>query len=199
MRQEPAIGTSRQWRMISALALLGVTAAWAAEIGPPRIGRWPGPLGGPAESVQVVGQTAYVAVGGGGLLIVDVSDPAHPTRLGGHDTDGIALDVALSGNRAFVADGPAGVVVLDVSDPAHPVPLGHHDTEGEALAVAVSGRLAFVADGPAGLVVLDVSDPANPVRLVSREAEPYRLIQDVAVSGDRAFVVDTESSWYSPK
>jgi hypothetical protein len=78
--------------------------------------------------VAVSGNYAYVVAGGSGLQVIDVSNPAHPQRVGGYDTIGAATGVAVSGNYAYVADGFAGLQVIDVSNPANPQRVGGYDT-----------------------------------------------------------------------
>ena len=129
-------------------------------------GQWPGFTRGPACDIKVVGSRAYVAAGGGGLMTLDVSNPANPVRLGGYETGGYAQSVAVSGNLAYMADGTNGLQIIDVSDPAKPVALSSFCTGGSwALGVAVSGGTAYVAHGDDGLQIIDVSNPCNPVRL----------------------------------
>jgi hypothetical protein len=76
--------------------------------------------------VNVVGNLAYIARGGAGLQIVDVSDPAAPVAVGGFDLPYSASDVDVVDNFAYVVNG-AGLYVLDVSDPAAPVAVGSFD------------------------------------------------------------------------
>ena len=64
------------------------------------------------------GHYAYVAVGGAGLEVIDVSDPANPRRVGSYDTPGGAVDVAVSGDYAYVADKNWGLQILRIE----PVP-----------------------------------------------------------------------------
>jgi len=52
--------------------------------------------------VAVDGDYAYVADGGGGLRIVDISDPASPTEAGYYDTPGYADGVAVVGDFTMV-------------------------------------------------------------------------------------------------
>ena len=54
----------------------------------------------------MMGQRLYVADIRNGLVIVDVSDPARPTKLGSYDTAGYAEGIILSsdGSRAYIAD-----------------------------------------------------------------------------------------------
>ena len=63
----------------------------------------------------------YLAVAAGdGILIVDVSDPEAPKKVGSLDTDGYARGVYVSGSHAYIADHDNGLVVVDVSDPENP-------------------------------------------------------------------------------
>ena len=60
------------------------------------------------------GTKAYVAADKAGLVIVDISDPAHPTELDSYDTAGYALDVTLSSDstKAYIADNLNGLVII---------------------------------------------------------------------------------------
>jgi hypothetical protein len=169
---------------------------------PQRVGGYD--TNGWASGMVVSGSHAYVADRGvwdgtshtgGGLVVVDVSDPAHPQQVGGCETGGEAWDVAVSGNYACVADSGVwedatnhvggGLVVLDISNSANPQRVGGCDTGGFAYGVAVSGHYAYVADFDAGFQVIDISNPTKPQRVGSRAG----CAKDVAVSGNYAYVV----------
>ena len=68
--------------------------------------------------IALAGNYAYVAVGGNGLVIVDVTNPAAPTFKGSYNTTGGSTGVAVEGNYAYVADGDNGLVIVDVTNPA---------------------------------------------------------------------------------
>jgi hypothetical protein len=113
--------------------------------------------------VDVNGGYAYVAAGGTGLQVVDVSDPTGPVLVGSLDTPGNAKDVKVLGNLAYIADGPAGLQIFDVSAPSQPVALGSFDTPGDAKAIRVVGNLVYIADGEVGgLRIVDVTNSAAP-------------------------------------
>lgn len=119
-------------------------------------------LGGPGNGVDVAGDYVYVAAGGAGLKVVDVSNRNAPHVAATLSLLGSANDVKLSGNRAFVAGGAAGLHIVDVANPLIPRLLASVDTPGDARDVAVFGDLVYVADGPAGLQVVDVSSGGTP-------------------------------------
>ncbi|MBK8129378.1 MAG: hypothetical protein IPK53_10820 [bacterium] len=107
---------------------------------------------------------AYIADGpGGGLRIVNVSDPTAPAEAGFYDTPGSARGVAVAGNYAYVADGV--VRIVDVSDPTAPTGAGFYYPPSYALGVAVVGSYVYVAPAEAGLRVVDVSNPAAPTEV----------------------------------
>jgi hypothetical protein len=79
-----------------------------------------------AQALQVVGRYAYIAGGSwlenarewrDGLLIVDVSDPAHPTRVYGLTTPSWGNDLQVVGDEVYLADGLAGLAVANLSLP----------------------------------------------------------------------------------
>jgi sugar lactone lactonase YvrE len=120
------------------------------------------PIPGYANAVDVVGGFAYVASGGTGMQIVDVSDRANPHIVAAFDTPGNGNDVKVAGGLAYLADGASGLRVIDVSNPAAPQQVGLIDTPGTAQGVALAGPYVYVADGTSGLRIIDVSNPATP-------------------------------------
>jgi hypothetical protein len=150
---------------------------------------------GYAVEVTVSGSYAYLATQrrfltgtntiGGGLEIVDISDPANPQRVGSY-SGGDAAAVAVAGNHACVAEG-GGLRVVDVSDPTNPELVG--SAAINASAVAISGNYAYAAQLNQGLYIVDISDPANPEFIGSYTTNGYFV--DVAMSGGCVYLADT--------
>jgi PKD repeat protein len=161
-------------------ASVTTAAAWNVEL--------VGQIGGATYAVAVQGSYAYIGVGPR-LVILDVSDPAHPAVIGQTGVlPGIVQGVAVSGNYAYVADGGGGLRIINISDPAHPSEVGFYDTPGVAYGVAVSGNYAYVADGGAGLRIINVANPAHPTEAGFYDTPGYAF--GVAVSGNYAYVAD---------
>ncbi|WP_298933580.1 hypothetical protein [uncultured Ramlibacter sp.] len=146
--------------------------------------------GGDSLGVALSGSYAYVADGGAGLRIIDISNPANPTLVGTYNTSGTARSVAVSGSYAYVADGGAGLRIINISNPANPTLVGTYDTDGIANGVAVNGSYAYVADDAAGLTIINISNPANPT-LVATYATSGNAM-GVAVSGSYAYVTESD-------
>ncbi len=140
------------------------------------------------EDVAVVGNTAFVAAGGAGLYIVDISDPANPAVVGSYDTPGYAESVTVAGKYAYVADGPAGLRVVDIEDLDHPAEVGQAYSLNYAFDVAVDSKRSYVASAGAGLLVADISDPVNPREIGNLDTPGYAY--GVVVFRDTAYVAD---------
>jgi len=139
------------------------------------------------RDVTVAGDYAYVAARTGGLLVVDVADPAHPTLVA--TTTGIldAMAVAVAGDYAYVADRNPYLRIVDVSDPLSPTVVGSYrpGVSGWYIAdVTVSGTVAY-AGYSTQLFIVDVTTPTQPVE-IGRYAT---RANDIVVVGTTAFVV----------
>ncbi len=103
-----------KWRLLGGLLLaLAVGMALGAGSGPRAAAQGQnvelvGQIGGPVRAVAVQGRYAYIGVGPR-LVVVDVSNPAAPRKVG---ESGVlpetVLGVAVSGAYAYVADGGCG-------------------------------------------------------------------------------------------
>ncbi len=80
-------------------------------------------IAGYAEDVEISGDLCLVAASQGGLVLIDVSDPANPEYLSAGATSYAAMGCAYvaSDSLAFAAIGQPGVSVYDVSDVLNPV------------------------------------------------------------------------------
>ncbi len=143
------------------------------------------------SGIGLDGSLVYFAAGaGGGVHLIDVSNPADVVLVGQIDTPGVASDVTVLGTHAYVADRHHGVRVLDVSTPATPTEVAAFETPGKTFDVAVSGTYAYLADRADGLRILDVGNPAAPVEVGGLALDGIPI--GIAVRDDVAFIsVDT--------
>ena len=96
--------------MIGAVFVLSSQPA-AAQSCPDLLGLWPY---GPAKTVAISGDRAYVG-SGAALLVIDVSTPASPVLLGDVVLPDIVRGVTVVGDYAFVVCGDSGLRVVSVS------------------------------------------------------------------------------------
>ncbi|WP_313691925.1 LVIVD repeat-containing protein [Halorarum halobium] len=132
------------------------------------------------DTLAVVGPANPVGEGWSGAVIVDVSNPAAPTRRAVFPTEYPIHNCFLDGSELYLtANGPSGnpLVVVDVSGD-EPAELARWSlTDHEAAWRDVPGGLrplhdVWVRDGlaalaywDAGTYLLDVSDPADPIHV----------------------------------
>lgn len=119
------------------------------------------------DEISVVGTIAYIALGFGGIAVVDVSDFASPTVVAQFITPDFAYSVFAQGTTVYVA-GEGGLHIIDAGNPSSPVLLGSYATAGQARNVVVDGDLAYVGlFGTGGIQVVDIADPASAELLIT--------------------------------
>ena len=154
----------------------------------PRVLGQTGILPGVVESIAISGQYAFLAVGKGGLIVVDIADPARPMTVGSLNSY-YALSISIAGGMAYLADGAGGVVIIDVSRPVTPTKLGSYKTSFLFAAdIKVVGGYAYVAISTGGLLILNVANPVNPVRVA--ECTIAGDARGLAIAGAYVLVAD---------
>ncbi len=115
------------------------------------------------HSLKLEGDYLYATMHGGGLVIIEVSDPTTPVVAGTYP--GFFWEIAIHGDYAYLAADLGGVEVLSLMDPASPISLGSVPTPHAATAIDLAGNLALVSTAAPGMVYLDLIDPAAPALL----------------------------------
>jgi hypothetical protein len=125
-------------------------------------------LSGDARDVDLEDTVAYVGMGSGGLVCINVANPNVPTVIGtwGGRTGGVDVNDTL----AFVAGPYTGCACLSVANPAAPYVIDSLYLEQWWNDVAVADSLVFV--GGTWIHVADASDPRN-LRVVGTWTPPY--------------------------
>ncbi len=189
---------------VSALAVVSGTAYIAhqkglhvVDVSDPAQPRERGALRLPAgaEDVAVLGGYAYIA--GGGLRVVDITDPTRLRVVGSWEALGMATSaVAVVGDTAYVTSGfcefgycSASLVPLDVSDPTKPREIGQTNAPVLARDIVVSGGFAYVVGPMDGLSVIDVRDAAHPREVGSARFNTPGSVEAVILAGDHAYAL----------
>jgi len=152
-----------------------------ADVNVELVGQW----GGDCDAVAISGNLAYIGLGPS-LVILDISEPNNPVKLGKVTLPDMVEDIAVSGSYAYVADHYAGLQIIDVSNASSPVCVGSFDGGGFAGGVAIAGSYAYVVGWSAGLQIIDVSNPAKPMHVAWYDTPSHAL--DVAIAGSCAYV-----------
>ena len=161
----------------------------ASGSSPKKLGFFPCP--GEQNDIAVV-KPGLVAVGyhstqcggsGGGIRLVDVSDPKRPKLLGAvNDIPGGTHTLTVYPGKPLIYSSPNGLAnvqgvesIIDVSDPAKPKVVGSYTPAANSchdlsFFVTKEEQLAF-CPGTSGLEIWDVSDPVAPA-MISKTANP---------------------------
>jgi hypothetical protein len=127
-------------------------------------------FGGSCFGVKVQGNYAYVGEGRN-LLVLNVSNPSNPSKVGQVALPGPVMDLALLGNYAYVADLEGGLQVVDISNPAIPAIRGFYAPTNSTFTsgITIYGGRAYITDANAdvGLEILDLLNPTMPALLSS--------------------------------
>ena len=154
------------------------------------------------EDIAVDGTRAYAAAWGYGVIITDVSDPAHPVEIGRFPFP-FASAIEAHDNRVYVSSTTNGGIfaVYDVADAANPQLLGQITTS-QTFDLTVRGHYAYLVDGAnfgdGGLRIVDVSDP-SALAVVGQDATdcPYAGGIDVSADGDTVYVACSSDANFS--
>lgn len=108
-----------------------------------------------AGVVQIVDDKMFVAYGGGGVHVVDISDPSLPEQLGTYENIPMANDIAVTDNKAFVSTLDSGLRILDVSEYlatnnppiSETIIFGGNGNDNQELSATETNQIAFLGAG----------------------------------------------------
>ncbi len=152
------------------------------------------------NGIKVSGDYAYLtgdlAIG---LHIVDISNPASPSRAAFCDEvfpffEQSRNALAVTGEHVLLADGRGGLTMIKMN-PANPVRLGEYDAFTQSLAwsrnhvyLAVNGVWNGSAFVDPGMHVVDVSNPSHPQKIGAYRTKGEGVA--VGVERDRAYLLE---------
>ncbi|MBN2537162.1 T9SS type A sorting domain-containing protein [candidate division WOR-3 bacterium] len=116
------------------------------------------------------GNVLYVAVPrtfDGLVYALDITDPAHPSRLSSVTIPGPTIKLALVDHYLYVTRGEEGIGIVDIADPDSLELVGWFELPPSALAVAGQRYYIYVANSSLGLWVL-----ANDLIGIEEETGP---------------------------
>ena len=145
-------------------------------------------LKGQVLDISIQGNFAYVAAGGAGLYIIDISNPVLPKTLGNFNSRGYSEGVIVEKNYAYLCDGPNGLVIVDISDPTQPQLISTLYDLNYVYDAAVQEPYVYLAAAGAGVLVADISDKAKPVEIGNFDTPGNAF--GIAASGKDIYVAD---------
>jgi len=109
------------------------------EIGSPDI------FNGVAQDVVIISNIAFVAIGGGGLYLINISYPHNPMVLGVYDTMDYGEEVSISGQYDYFANGLRGFIALNISNSSQPVRVRTIYILNYVFDVSIKNQYAYLA------------------------------------------------------
>jgi len=148
----------------------------------------------PIRDIFVKGDYAYLAEndyqGIGEVTILDVSNPATPSKISNYWSSPLSIYVA--NNFAYVA-GYGGLKILDVSNPVSPSFVGSFYTS-PSIDIYLNGKYIYTANREYGLQIIDVSTPSNPLYAANYDTTGFT--STVFADGDSIFLSDGNSGLF---
>jgi len=127
----------------------------------------------------------YHGEAGGGLGIVDVSDPQNIFGVGFKDFGGQSFDVAVEGDYAYLADTSSGLGIYNVADKSNPV--FETSFNFPAGGVSVKGDYVYLTDyWNEQLRIFDVSNPSGATEVGNLNVGSFPV--PLEVKGNYAYV-----------
>lgn len=160
-----------------------------------------GQFGGATRAVAVQGDYAYLGVGSR-LVVMDITNPTHPTFVAQTDTLPDAVrSVAVVNNYAYLAAGRGGLQIIDIANPKTPTRVGSYtQTQGIAQSITILNNIAYMTERLCDannvctggkLHLLDITNPVNPSP--GNSYTTTGSANSVAVKGNYAYVADGNS------
>jgi hypothetical protein len=145
---------------------------------------------GTAYSLQVVGNTVYVADGSGGLKLLYAGQEGLEL-INGYDTPGRALDVAVMGSNVFVIDHKEDLLVFKVNDKDGTFTLTSvHDIPDRAEKIKIVGNKAYISNNKNRFMIYDISVPNNPIQINFIDLQSS--IENYVIVGNYAYIAAEE-------
>ncbi len=146
--------------------------------------------GAAISDLSVVNDRAYLVLGTGELLALNISGAPTVTTLGRYRPWPLSVSkLEVSGSMAYVIDSGA-LAVMDIHDPLTPTRVGAYDQLHDVSLVKISDQVAYVVDSGKVLHLLDVSSPITPVALGVYTSSTPTSISSLAVESQTVYLAE---------
>jgi hypothetical protein len=144
---------------------------------------------GYAQDVVIDNTLAFVAQGEGGLMIINISDPKHPTEIAtvNEGMKGYAYKVARKDSVLYIASGGFGVSVVNAADPENPQITATNLAMKPARNFHIMGNLLFTAIGEYGVQTSEISYSTQPD--IRGEVSTPGYAQSICSSADSIYLL----------
>lgn len=152
---------------------------------------------GYAKSIAANATHAFAHIQQGGIRVVDMTNPSSLQVAGADNPPSGERGLVVEDNLLYAADDCGGLRMLDISNPMQPLLRGTYGGESATPPICIQGvsrygGWTYVVGGYTDglLQIVDTTNPANPSRRGSVTLGVNHYPEDVAVSGNYAYVAD---------
>ncbi len=151
-------------------------------------------VGATCYKLVVANNLAFAAMGGDGLKVVAVSNPASMSLRSAIQTFGRVGDVVVKNGIAFIGDDAAGLLTFDCSNPTSPLRLGGLNAAvGNTRLVVTNDKAVLV---PSGGNVSKIANVANPSTLTQVSTYTATNMWSVAIAGNTPILGVWDVNYY---
>jgi hypothetical protein len=128
---------------------------------------------------------------GGGLGIVDVSDPTSPILLNRVPMEGFTVSAMAAVDKRLIVYSEPRLRVYDVSDPFNPVEVAGLDLSLTEPTMDIAGDTVYLAsrsDDHPTLVAVDISDPTRLAEVNRFELPEPDYVKKIVASGETIYI-----------
>lgn len=138
-------------------------------------------------AITAEGDLAYLALSSSGIEIVNIADPAQPTRVAHLDLEDLGSHIMKVDDHLYRAAWDR-IDIVSVEESASPQLIDSYQTQEVVTRLAASGDLLVATMGLAGLEVIDISERSAPQR--RRVIDTPGSAQDAVIHGEIAYIAD---------
>lgn len=137
--------------------------------------------------VTVNDDTAFLAISGFGVQILDISDPTNPTSVSSFELEAEVKTITYSADKIYVGVS-SELKIFDVSDPTNPSSLANISQHSTVQEIAVVGSYIYIADHSGSLMI--ATEAGGNLYSTLPNANDY-WCYDVVVSGDYVYTASS--------
>ena len=147
--------------------------------------------------MEQISDLLYIADRDSGLIIVDISNPARPVRLGKYDHEAPALDAfAVKGSYAYLSNRSGrtdNFTIVDISNPATPVHVHTASLPWSFYSIIIRDNYAFSKTN-SNLYIINIMDPLAPIVIgeapFGTSSYPCISVDGLVVDGNHIYVAN---------
>jgi hypothetical protein len=133
---------------------------------------------------------AYLALDGGQIAAIEISDPENPGSPAYQNTGSYPYTIEIHDLHIYIPI-LLDMAIIDVTDPTNPGSaeyIGYGDATFHVRYVALTENYAFATLEPWDLLIFDVSTPSSPSYITSESYGPPASASDIAVYGNYLYL-----------